>query len=57
MPGTFPPGQSEPMNAIISGHSDDAVLKDQEINGGLRNFFLCVNLFDHTYSLDLTWLS
>jgi len=43
------------MNAIISGHSDDAVLKDQEINGGLRNFFLCVNLFNRTYSLGLTF--
>jgi len=40
VPGTFPPGQSEPINAIISGHSDDAVLKDQEIKGGLRNYFL-----------------
>ncbi|KAF8803437.1 hypothetical protein BYT27DRAFT_7110147 [Phlegmacium glaucopus] len=38
--GTFPPGQGEPMNAIISGNSDARVLVDAEINGGLRNFFL-----------------
>ncbi|KAJ4482442.1 hypothetical protein J3R30DRAFT_3669366 [Lentinula aciculospora] len=38
--GTFPPGQGEPLNIIISGNSDEAVLKDQETDGGLRNYWL-----------------
>ncbi|KAF8917023.1 hypothetical protein CPB85DRAFT_1481903 [Mucidula mucida] len=37
---TYPPGQAEPVNAIISGNSDEQMLKDQEENGGLRNYFL-----------------
>ncbi|TDL22125.1 hypothetical protein BD410DRAFT_788816 [Rickenella mellea] len=37
---TFPAGLSEPINAILSGNSDAAVLVDQEINGGLRNYYL-----------------
>ena len=52
MPGTFPPGQSELLNAIISGHSDDAVLTDQEVKGGLRNFFLFVKPCNFTYFLN-----
>ena len=39
---TFPPDQGEPLNAIISGNSDEAVLKNQETDGGLLNYFLCV---------------
>lgn len=31
------------MNAIIVGNSDEDVLKDQEIDGGLRNYFLYVS--------------
>lgn len=27
---------------MISGNSDERVLKDQEVDGGLRNYFLCV---------------
>ncbi|KAJ3766713.1 hypothetical protein EV361DRAFT_865170 [Lentinula raphanica] len=38
--GTFPPGQGEPLNIIISGNSDEAVLVDQETDGGLRNYWL-----------------
>ncbi|KIK69902.1 hypothetical protein GYMLUDRAFT_67162 [Collybiopsis luxurians FD-317 M1] len=38
--GTFPPGQGEPLNIIISGKSDAAVLIDQEDKGGLRNYWL-----------------
>jgi len=30
------------LNAIISGNSDEAVLKNQETDGGLLNYFLCV---------------
>lgn len=30
------------MNIIISGNSDEAVLKDQETDGGLRNYWLYV---------------
>ncbi|KIL66727.1 hypothetical protein M378DRAFT_346897 [Amanita muscaria Koide BX008] len=37
--GTYPPGQGEPLNIIISGNSDAAVLVDQSINGGLLNYF------------------
>ena len=35
-------GQGEPLNAIISGNSDARVLQDAEVDGGLRNYFLCV---------------
>ncbi|THU83910.1 hypothetical protein K435DRAFT_971386 [Dendrothele bispora CBS 962.96] len=38
--GTFPPGQGEPINMIISGNSDEAVLQDREEDGGLRNYWL-----------------
>jgi hypothetical protein len=37
---TYPPGQREPLNLIISGNSDDRVLKEQEKHGGLLNYFL-----------------
>ncbi|KIM80967.1 hypothetical protein PILCRDRAFT_72410 [Piloderma croceum F 1598] len=37
--GTSPPA-GEPINVIVSGNSDKAVLNDTEVNGGLRNFFL-----------------
>ncbi|CAL1713028.1 unnamed protein product [Somion occarium] len=40
VPVTFPAGLGEPLNAIISGFSDSDVLKDQETDGGLRNYFL-----------------
>ncbi|KAF9018554.1 hypothetical protein BDZ89DRAFT_1210101 [Hymenopellis radicata] len=40
---TYPPGQAEPVNAIISGNSDEQMLKDQEENGGLRTTF-CTSL-------------
>ena len=39
MPGTFPEGMGEPLNAILSGHSDSAVLVDQQTDGGLRNYW------------------
>ncbi|KAI8994176.1 hypothetical protein BD414DRAFT_481637 [Trametes punicea] len=35
-------GLGEPLNVIISGNSDAAVLVDSEDNGGLRNYFLSV---------------
>jgi len=38
--GTFPPGQGEPINVILSAVSDSAVLQDTESNGGLRNYYL-----------------
>lgn len=37
---TFPPGQGEPLNAVISAYSDSMVLVDQETDGGLLNYFL-----------------
>ncbi|KAI0276793.1 hypothetical protein BGY98DRAFT_983817 [Russula aff. rugulosa BPL654] len=37
---TFPAGLGEPINVVILGTSDSAVLVDQENNGGLRNYFL-----------------
>ncbi|KAK7048765.1 hypothetical protein R3P38DRAFT_2606678 [Favolaschia claudopus] len=40
-PGTFPPA-GEPLNIIISGSSDPAVLKDSQAEGGFRNFFLSI---------------
>ncbi|KAK0445754.1 hypothetical protein EV421DRAFT_1734409 [Armillaria borealis] len=36
---TYPDGQGEPVNAILSGNSDSEVLVDQETDGGLRNYF------------------
>ncbi|KDQ15017.1 hypothetical protein BOTBODRAFT_32018 [Botryobasidium botryosum FD-172 SS1] len=39
VPGTFPAGLGEPLNCIISGHSDPEVLVDSPDKGGLRNFF------------------
>ena len=42
MSGTFPAGQGEPLNMIISGLSDPRVLKDAQTDGGLRNYFLYV---------------
>lgn len=42
VPGTFPAGLGEPINAIITVNSDPTVLVDQEIEGGLRNYFLYV---------------
>ncbi|KAK7462293.1 hypothetical protein VKT23_007893 [Stygiomarasmius scandens] len=41
--GTFPAGQGEPINMVISGNSDEAVLNDQEIDGGLRNYWLSLD--------------
>ncbi|TCD70162.1 hypothetical protein EIP91_004632 [Steccherinum ochraceum] len=40
VPGTFPAGLGEPLNAIITANSDPDVMKDQEQEGGLRNYFL-----------------
>jgi len=40
VPGTFPAGLGEPLNVIITANSDPDVLKDQETDGGLRNYFL-----------------
>lgn len=40
VPGTFPAGLGEPINVIISANSDADVMKDQETDGGLRNYFL-----------------
>lgn len=39
VPDTYPAGMGEPINVIISAHSDAAVLVDQETDGGLRNYF------------------
>ncbi|KZV95485.1 hypothetical protein EXIGLDRAFT_735208 [Exidia glandulosa HHB12029] len=40
VPGTFPEGLGEPLNVVISGNSDAAVLVDSPQNGGLRNYWL-----------------
>ncbi|EGN94039.1 hypothetical protein SERLA73DRAFT_189200 [Serpula lacrymans var. lacrymans S7.3] len=37
--GTYPPGQGEPINAIISAYSDSAVLQSTASNGGLINYY------------------
>jgi hypothetical protein len=42
VPNTFPAGLGEPINMILSGHSDEAVLVDSEDNGGFRNYMLYV---------------
>ncbi|KAF8625956.1 hypothetical protein AX17_006681 [Amanita inopinata Kibby_2008] len=39
---TYPPGQGEPLNVIISGKSDSAVLVDQPTDGGLQNYFTSI---------------
>ncbi|KAL6302025.1 hypothetical protein BKA93DRAFT_439530 [Sparassis latifolia] len=38
--GTYPPGQGEPLNAVISGASNSIVLENQEVDGGILNLFL-----------------
>ncbi|PCH40256.1 hypothetical protein WOLCODRAFT_23946 [Wolfiporia cocos MD-104 SS10] len=38
--GTYPPGQGEPINVVVSGDSDSSVLVNQEIDGGLLNYFI-----------------
>lgn len=45
IPVTYPMGQGEPVNAIVSGASDAEVLIDAEVGGGLRNYFLYVLAF------------
>jgi len=40
---TSPEGLGEPLNTIISAKSDPDVLIDQQVNGGLRNFFQSMN--------------
>jgi len=40
VPGTFPAGLGEPLNAIITGDSDADLLMDNQVDGGLRNYFL-----------------
>ncbi|KDQ62748.1 hypothetical protein JAAARDRAFT_30658 [Jaapia argillacea MUCL 33604] len=42
VPDTYPAGLGEPLNGIITANSDSDVLVDQEINGGLRNYFQAV---------------
>lgn len=39
IPVTYPMGQGEPANIIISGNSDVDVLRHQEVDGGLLNYF------------------
>ncbi|KAI9443557.1 hypothetical protein H4582DRAFT_2118377 [Lactarius indigo] len=39
---TFPAGLGEPINLILLGTSDAAVLVDQQNDGGLRNYFLSI---------------
>ena len=42
IPSEWTVGLGEPVNAILSAKSDPDVLIDQEVNGGLRNYFLYV---------------
>ncbi|KAF8876204.1 hypothetical protein CPB84DRAFT_1689262 [Gymnopilus junonius] len=42
VPNTFPEGQREPINIILSGNSDEQVLQDQQKDGGLRNYFMSI---------------
>ncbi|KAI0712014.1 hypothetical protein C8Q76DRAFT_796910 [Earliella scabrosa] len=42
-PGTG--GLGEPLNVIVSGHSDETVLVDREQEGGFRNYWLSLNGF------------
>lgn len=42
IPTQYTVGVGEPVNAILSAKSDPQILIDQESNGGLRNYFLCV---------------
>ncbi|TFK52349.1 hypothetical protein OE88DRAFT_1657558 [Heliocybe sulcata] len=39
VPDTYPAGLGEPINVILSGNSDAAVLVDQQSDGGLRNYY------------------
>lgn len=45
VPDTYPAGQGEPLNIIISAKSDSAVLVDSTNDGGLQNYFLFVSTF------------
>ncbi|CAK5283865.1 unnamed protein product [Mycena citricolor] len=40
--GTFPPGQGEPLNIIVSGSSSPEVLVHSSLNGGFLNFWMAV---------------
>ena len=42
IPTEYTIGLGEPVNAILSAKSDPQILIDQEADGGLRNYFLCV---------------
>jgi hypothetical protein len=44
VPGTSPEGQGEPLNVIISGASDPAVLVNAQEKGGLLNYYLYVKI-------------
>ncbi len=43
------------MNAIIVGNSDEDVLKDQETDGGLRNYFLYVSYRERCFHSFERW--
>ncbi|KAG8979338.1 hypothetical protein FRB90_008089 [Tulasnella sp. 427] len=44
IPGTFPPGQGEPLNVIILGKSDPLILSaSTQDSGGLLNYFLSLS--------------
>lgn len=45
VPDTIPPGQGEPLNVIISGASDPAVLLSSQVGGGLLNYYLYMMVF------------
>lgn len=45
MNGTYPAGLGEPLNVILSGDSDAAVLVKSVDDGGFLNYMLYVQLF------------
>jgi len=53
---TFPVGQGEPINTILSAASDASVLVRGEASGGLMNYLQCVKLFCRSLQLQLMLL-
>lgn len=50
---TEPDDYGEPLNVIISAKSDAAVLVDQEVDGGMRNYFQSIGFSAECFGANL----